>query len=176
MTTNFEYGTDTVEFYEHSDEELQKLIKQKEVDYYRHCMSPAYPQLGVNIDWFSDKPLTQALNELAGWFQNGYIAATSLNRPLYLKVQLKKPQAIIDADLIEVAEEAKVQYTACRYARNVAETQRLMQQTIERRAREQAAAAEKAAVKHQASEEQKALAELLKAHAKPEAKQADAAA
>ena len=162
-----EYGKTVAEVFKHSDEELQELIKQKEVAYFRHCMSPAYPELGVNVDFSSEKPLTDALNELAGWFVQGYTIATSFNRPLYLKVQLKKPEVIVNADLIEIAKQAEIEYATSRYARNVAESQRLMQHMIERRAREQATAAAKAAVEHQAKEEEFALADLLRAYAKP---------
>jgi len=166
-TQQYKYGTDVVEIYKHNGEELQDLIKKKEVQYFRHCMSPAYPQLGVNVDWSSDKPLTQALNDLADWFLRGYTVATSVNRPLYLKVQLKKPQAIIDSDLAEVAEGAKAEYTAGRYARNVAEMRRQMDITIARRAREAAVAAAKVEAEHKVCEEEFALADLLNAYAKP---------
>lgn len=162
-----EYGKIVAEVFKHSDEELQELIKQREVAYFRHCMSPAYPELGVNVAWVSEKPLTEALNELAAWFAQGYTVATSFSAPLYLKAQLKKPAAIIDADLIELEKQAEIEYAASRYARNVAESQRLMQHLIDRRAREQAAAAAKAAAEHQAREEEFALADLLRAYAKP---------
>lgn len=164
MTAIHEYGKAVAEVFKHSDEDLQKLIKQREVAYFRHCMSPAYPELGVNVDFSSEKPLTEALNELAGWFVQGYTVATSFNAPLYLKVQLKKPAAIVDADLIEIVKQAEIGYTASRYARNVAETQRLMQHMIERRAREHAAAAAKAEAELQVSEEEFALADLLAAY------------
>jgi hypothetical protein len=158
------YGIDTIEFYPHSDEELQELIKRKEVAYFRHCMSPAYPELGVNVFWSSEQPLTQALNELAGWFAQGYIVATSFNKPLYLSVQLKKPATIIDADLLEVTELAKAEYAASRYARNLEETKRQVEISVARRAREHAAAVAKVAAEHQATEEALALADLQRAY------------
>lgn len=158
------YGIDTIEFYLHSDEELQELIKRKEVAYFRHCMSPAYPELGVNLFWSSEQPLTQALNELAGWFAQGYIVATSFSKPLYLSVQLKKPATIIDSDLLELAELAKAEYSANRYARNVEETKRQIAISVERRTREHAAAAAKVAAEHQETEEALALADLQRAY------------
>lgn len=169
MTKQYNYGIDTIEFFKHTDEELQKLTKDKETAYFRYCMSPADPdyQLGVNVDWISEKPLTDALNDLATWLNKGYTVASSLNRPLYLKVQLKKPQAMIDADLIEVAEDAKTEYAASRYARNLLEMRRQMDITIARRAREAAMEAAKAAAAHQVFEEEFALADLLKAYGKP---------
>lgn len=167
MTTHYNYGIDTIEFFKHSDEELQKLIKEKEMAYFRHCMSPAYSQLGVNVAWLSEKPLTHALNELAGWFIEGYTVATSVSQPLHLSVNLRKPQKLVDADLLTVAEDAKAEYAASRYARNVAEMRRQMDITIARRAREAAAEAAKIAAAHQVSEEEFALADLLKAYGKP---------
>lgn len=167
MTAVHEYGKTVAEVFKHSDEKLQELIKQKEVAYFRHCMSPAYSDLGVNVAWVCEKPLTEALNELATWFAQGYTVTTSFSSPLYLKVQLKKPAATINADLIELARKAEVEYAASRYARNVAESQRLMQHMIERRAREQATAVAKAAAEHQAREEKFALDDLLRAYAKP---------
>ncbi len=158
------YGTETIEFYQHSDEELQALIKQKEVAYFRHCMSPAYPQLGVNVSWTSEHPLTQALNELSSWFVQGYTVATSNCRPLYLNVQLKKPGALVDADLLELTEQAKAEYVASRYARNLEETKRQVEISVARRAREHAAAVAKVAAEHQATEEALALADLQRAY------------
>ncbi|MHC8386387.1 hypothetical protein [Pseudomonas sp. LB3P14] len=163
-TATHVYGTNVIEIEKHSDEELQKLIKQREVQYFRNCMSPAYPDLGVNVSWINEEPLTQALNELASWFKNGYTVETSLCRPLYLSVQLKKPATIIDADLLEVAEQAKVKYTADRYERNRLETRRQMDITISRRAREAAAAKAKAEAELQVSEEEFALSDLLAAY------------
>lgn len=162
--TQYKYGSEVIEFFKHSDEELQKLIKQKEVQYFRNSMSPAYPDLGVNVSWVCEEPLTPALNELAGWFAQGYTVATSLCRPLYLSVQLKKPTTIVNTDLLEVAEQAKVKYTADRYERNQLETRRQMDITISRRAREAAAAKAKAEAELQVSEEEFALSDLLAAY------------
>lgn len=167
MTTQYNYGIDTVEFFKHTEEELQKLTKDKETAYFRHCTSLAYPQLGVNVAWVSEKPLTVALNELAGWMIAGYTVVTSVSQPLYLSVNLRKPQNMIEDDLLIVAEEAKAEYAASRYARNVAETRRQMEITITRRAREAAVEAAKVAAAHQVSEEEFALADLLKAYGKP---------
>lgn len=164
MTNTLVYGTNVIEIYKHSDEELKTLIKQREVQYFRNCMSPAYPELGVNVAWISEEPLTPALNELAGWFIQGYTVATSLCRPLYLSVQLKKPTAIVDIDLLELTEQAKVEYAADRYERNQLETRRQMDITISRRAREAAAAKAKAEAELQVSEEEFALSDLLAAY------------
>lgn len=162
--TQYKYGSEVVEFFKHDDQELQKLIKQKEVQYFRNSMSPAYPDLGVNVSWVSEQPLTQALNELAVLFVQGYTVANSFSKPLYLNVQLKKPATIIDNDLLEVVGQAKFEYAASRYARNVEETKRQIAISVERRTREHAEAAAKVAAEHQATEEARALADLQRAY------------
>lgn len=164
INTQYKYGSEVVEVFKHDDQALQKLIKQKEVQYFRNCMSPAYTDLGSNVSWVSEKPLTQALNELADWFVKGYTVATSFSEPLYLSVQLKKPASIVDEDLLEVAEQAKFEYAESRYARNVEETKRQVEISVARRAREHAAAVAKVAAEHQAAEEALALADLLSAY------------
>jgi hypothetical protein len=164
MTTTIKYGLDAIEFYPHSDEEFQELVKLKEVAYFRNCQSPAYPDLGVNVSWVSEEPLTPALNELTGWLLQGYTVETSLCKPLYLSLQLKKPSTIVEADLLELVEVAKVEYTASRYARNVEETKRQIDISVARRAREHAAAVAKVAAEHQATEEALALADLRSAY------------
>lgn len=174
--TNYNYGVTVAEFFPYSEVELQAIFKEKEVKYFRHCTSPAYPQLGVNVDWHSDKPLSQALNELSVWLLQGYTVATALNRPLYLKVQLRKPNAIIESDLAELAEDAKAEYQVSRYQRNVAETQRQVAITVEQSARRAEAAAAKQVAKRQATEEEKALADILNAYAKPAQADAEVAA
>lgn len=165
---NYTYGSSVAEIYKHSDVELQALIKNMEVQYFRHCESPAYPQLGVNVDWFSDKPLTQALNDLIAWTNEGYTVASSLNRPLYLKLQLKKPQELIDADLLKLADIAADEYEKNRYNRNATETARQVAISVERSERQAAAKAAQVAAKRQETEEQKALDDLLRAHGKPD--------
>lgn len=171
--SQYKYDTEVIEFIKHDDNALQELIEQRTIEYYRHCMSPAYPALGVNVDWFSEKLLTEALNDLGDWYRQGYTVATSFSRPLYLKVQLKKPQAIIDTDLIEIAKQAKIYYIASRYEQNVAEMRRQMDITISRRAREAAVTAAKAEAEHHVSEEAFALADLLAAYAKPKGKKTE---
>ena len=165
-TKQQQYGIDVVEFYQHSEEELQQFIKKREVQYFRHCESPAYPQLGVNVQWFSEKPLTQALTELTEFLLKGYTVADALNRPLYFRVQLKKPADMIDADLVIVAQEAAEQYQADRLQRNVSETERQVAISKERFARDARIKLEKAAEKAEKAAHESALADLLKAYEK----------
>jgi len=175
-TQQYKYGTDVVEIFKHSGEELQELIKQKEVQYFRHCESPAYPQPGVNIKWFSEKPIAQALNDLTAWLLQGYTVATAFHRALDFSVQLKKPQSIIDVELKQLAKQAEAEYTANRYARNAQETSRQISFTVAREVREAEAAAAKAAADRLAALQGAALADLIDAYskpAKPKVKKAD---
>ena len=165
--TNYIYGTTVVEFFRHSEEELQALIDKKVEAYHRHSMSPAYPQLGVNTQWFSDKPLSQALQDLTVWMLQGYTVATAYHAPLYLQLQLRKPESIIESDYSELAEAAEPEYQESRYQRNVAETARQIEITVSRKAQEAAEQVAKQVAKRQVTEEEKALADLLKAYSKP---------
>ena len=170
MTTHPNYGVEVVEFFKHSESELQSLIKSKEARYFQHSMSPAYTELGAHIDWHSEKPLTLALQDLTVQLLDGYTVASSMNRPLYLKVQLRKPASMIDTDLIEVTEQAKAEYAASRYERNSQETERQIGITVARQIRDAEANAAKVAADALATSQTSALADILAAYAKPKAK------
>ena len=170
MTAQQPYGVEVVEFFKHSESELQSLIKSKEVRYFQHSMSPAYPELGAHIDWHSEKPLTLALQDLTLQLLDGYTVASSMNRPLYLKVQLRKPAPMIDADLIEVTKQAKAEYADSRYQRNSQETDRQIGITVARQFRDAEAKAAKVAADSLATSQTSALADLLAAYAKPKVK------
>ncbi|NQD74398.1 hypothetical protein [Pseudomonas sp. CM27] len=167
MTTKHKYGIDVAEFFTHDADELQKLLDQRTAQYYRHSQSPAHPQLGAHVDWFSDKPLTYALIDMLEWTNKGYVIAGAFHQPLYLKVQLKKPQADIDADLVVLAKEVAEEYAEHRYARNIAETARQVEITLAREIREQEAAAAKALADKVEAARQKAHAALIAEYAKP---------
>ncbi|QXH49967.1 hypothetical protein KSS94_18710 [Pseudomonas fakonensis] len=164
---NHTYGTSVVEFFKHDDAELQKLIKEKEISYFRHSESPAYPQLGVNVDWFSDKPLHLALTELTSWLLKGYTIATAISQPLYLKIQLRKPTTITEADLKQLVVEAKADYAQQRYDRNITETQRQIEFTVVRKRREAEAEAARTTEDLLESVRKDALADLIEAYKKP---------
>ncbi|MFG0529853.1 hypothetical protein ACF8FB_05845 [Pseudomonas sp. yb_2] len=167
MTTKYKYETDIVEFFKHDANELQQLVDQRTAQYFRHSESPAYPQLGAHVDWFSDKPLTHALNEMLEWTNKGYVISGAFHQLLYLKVQLKKPQEMIDADLVVLAKEVAEEYSERRYARNVAETTRQVEITLARKIREQEAAAAKALAEKLEAARQEAHAALIAEYAKP---------
>lgn len=167
MTTKYKYGIDIVEFYKHNADELQQLLDQRTAQYYRHSQSPAHPQLGAHVDWFSDKPLTYALNDMLEWTNKGYVISGAFHQPLYLKLQLKKPQPLIDADLAILEKEVAEAYAEHRYARNVAETARQVEITLAREIREQEAAAAKALADKMEAARQKAHAALIAEYSKP---------
>jgi len=167
MTTKYRYGTDVVEFFKHDADELQKLVDKRTTQYYRHSESPAYPQLGARVDFFSDKPLSYALNDMLAWTNKGYEIAAAFHEPLKLKLQLKKPQELIDADLAVLAKEVAEAYAESRYARNVAEHARQVEISLAREVREQEAAAAKALAEKVEAARQKAHAALIAEYAKP---------
>jgi hypothetical protein len=161
----YNYGSQVIEFIPYSDDELHQLVETRKARYFHRCESPAYPALGAHVEWISEKVLADALNDLAAFILDGYtVAASTANAPLYLKLQLRKPQALIDADLAQVTELATVEYDAQRYARNEERTRLEVEAIVARRAQEAAELAAKQAVKKQVSEEDKALAELLQIH------------
>ncbi|NBA95840.1 hypothetical protein [Pseudomonas sp. R5(2019)] len=167
-TTQYQYGKDVAEVFKHSEDELQALISKKEREYYERSEGLHFKGLAAHVDFVRYSPLEQSLPELQQFIQDGYTMGTIINRPLYLHVILRKPSSIIEAELPELTQQAEAEYAAERYQRNVVETQRLMEVTIARRAREAAAKAAEAAAKAQATEEKKALADLLAAYHKPE--------
>jgi hypothetical protein len=162
-----QYGVTVVEFFKHDTEELKKLIEQRTIQYYRHSESPAYPQLGAHVDWFSEKPLTEALNNLLEWTNKGYGIATTIHRPLYLKVQLRKPQDQIDADLLTLATEVESTYAENRYARNVAEHARRVEAALANEVREREAALAKMLAEQLEASRQKAHEALVAEYTKP---------
>lgn len=166
-TEQYNYGTEVVEFIKHDDEALKSLMAQREVDYFRRSESLLHPQPGAYISWSSDQPMGGALRELTELLLQGYKVETAYSKPLDLNVQLRKPNSLIESDLIEIVEQTKADYTADRYASNVAEMRRQMDITIARRAREAAVEAAKVAETHQVSEEEFARTNLLKAYARP---------
>ncbi|MFK3774097.1 hypothetical protein [Pseudomonas sp. NPDC089406] len=167
INTTYPYGTLVVEFFKHDPDALKALIDQRTVQYFRHSESPAYPQLGAHVDFFSDKPLTPALNELLEWTSKGYGVAAAVHQPLYLKVQLRKPQDLIDSDLAILTAEVEAAYAESRYARNIAEHVRQVDITLARETREREAAAAKALAEQLEAARQRANADLIAAYAKP---------
>ena len=169
MTATYEYGTKVIEFIQHSDEELQELIAKKEAQYYSRSEGLQYTGLAAYIDFNQHKPLEQSLIEMQGLIQQGYTIFKANYRNLFFECMLRKTDAMIAAELPKLTELAKEEYAELRYAANVAETARQMEITIEKRARDAAAAKAAAEAKHKADEEAFALADLLRAYG-PKAK------
>jgi len=167
ITKHHNYDTEVVEFFKHDDEALQKLIAQREVDYFRRSESLLHPQIGVHISWSSDQPMAAALKDLTELLLKGYNVVTAYSKPLDFNVQLRKPDSLIDSDLINITEQAKTDYDEDRYARNAEETKRQIAFTVAREMREAEATAAKAAADKLVAIQGAALADLLAAYSKP---------
>jgi len=165
MTTTYDYGTKVIEFNKHNDEELQALVAKKEGQYFSRSEGLHYKGLAAFIDFNRNKPLKESLIDMEEFTQQGYKIHMVDYRPLLFTCTLRKTDAMIAAELPKLAEQARAEYAELRYASNIAETQRQMEFTIARRAREQAEAKAAADAKHKADEEAFALADLLKAYA-----------
>ncbi|WP_448694983.1 hypothetical protein [Pseudomonas moraviensis] len=172
ITKHYNYGFEVVEFFKHDDNELQKLVAEREEDYFRRSESLLHPETGVQISWSSNQPMAAALKELTELLLQGYTVVTAYAKPLDFNVQLRKPNSLIDSNLINIRDQAKADYDEERYTRNVAEMRRQMDFTIAKRARDAAAVAAKTAEKHRVSEDEFALADLLKAYAPTKSKTA----
>ncbi|WNC12089.1 hypothetical protein [Pseudomonas coleopterorum] len=162
-----QYGTTVVEFFKFDSSEYQELLSKKEAQYNNRSEGLHYKGLAAHIDFVRHAPLELALIELQDTLKEGYSIIKASYDPLYFKALLKKPESMIAAELPKVAELAAEEYDQARYQRNVAETARQIEITVARKAREAAAAAEKVIAKQQASDADKALADLLRAYAKP---------
>lgn len=168
-----QYGIEVIEFFPFAQDELDTLLGEAGQDYLTGVESPHHGRTAANVPFIAE-PLQVALPKLHEKQMEGYtirqdrycgILGTSLN------VTLRKPEKTIAAELAGVHEWITDKYESNRYSRNKAETERQIQITLDRNAREaeQAAAeaqaiidAELAAAK--AVERQAALADLLKAY------------
>lgn len=165
--TNHTYGTTVVEVFQHNDTELQELINKRVTRYNNNSEGLFYNDIGAHIDWVKHAPLEISLIELQDVLKEGYTIVKVVTEALYFKAILRKPEEVISAELLKVAELAREEYNQDRYERNRVETARLVAINVEQSERAAAEAAAKAAAKRQSTEEQKALADLLRAYAKP---------
>ncbi|WPN48662.1 hypothetical protein [Pseudomonas sp. P8_241] len=164
MTTKYEYGQAVAEIIKHSDEDLQQLIAKKEAQYQSRSEGLHWKDLAANVDFCRDQPLRATIMDLQEVIKQGYTVTDAWANGMYFRAVLRKPDQIIATELPKLTELAKAEYAELRYASNVAETQRQMEFTIARRAREQAEAKAKADAEHKAAEEAFALADLLQAY------------
>lgn len=161
------YGTTVVEFFKHNDTEYKQLLDKRTEQYHKSSEGLHYKGLAANVDWVRDTPLEVALIELQNILRDGFTIVKVVTQPLWFKAILRKPEDVIATELPKLAELALGEYEQDRYQRNVAETARQVAISVERSERQAAAAAAKAADKKRASDEQKALADLLSAYAEP---------
>jgi len=101
------------------------------------------------------------------WTSKGYGVAAALHQPLYLKVQLKKPEKLIRVDLKELESQVRAAYDDKRFERNRVETQRQIEFSVNRQRREREAAQAAMLVQQQVDDEALALADLQRAYAEP---------
>lgn len=167
MTTTFDYGTTVAEIFPHSDDELQELINKRTTRYNNNSEGLFSQDMGAHCDWVKYAPLEISLIELQDVIKQGFTIIKVVTEVLYFKAILRKPDEVIAAELPKVAELARQEYELERYERNCVETARLIAINVEQSERAAEEAAARLAAKRQASEGQKALAELLKVHAKP---------
>lgn len=164
------YGNETIECFKFDQAEFETLLDRKVSMYNRFSQGLHYQDVAAHIDFVRHMPLHLALSDMEATIREGYSISKAEASGLYFKAILKKPAAMIEAELVTLETETKAQYEEDRYNRNVAETARLIKETIANKRIEAetvaAAARAKQAAKQEASEEQKALADLLKAHAK----------
>jgi hypothetical protein len=166
-TTNIQYGTTVAEIFPHSDEELQELINKRTTRYNNNSEGLYYKAMGAHVDWVKHAPVEMSIIELQDVLKEGFTIIKVITDVLYFKAILRKPDDVIAAELLKVAELAREEYNLDRYERNRVETARLVAIRVEESERAAAEAAAKAAAKRQGTEEQKALADLLKVHNKP---------
>lgn len=165
--TNHTYGSTVVEFFKFNESELQLLVEKKQSQYYKDSQGLYHKGMAANVDWIKSAPLEMALMELQHVLKEGFTIIKVFNEPLDFRAVLRKPDEVIAAELPKVAELALEEYEQDRYHRNVAETARQVAISVERSERQAAAAAAKAADKKRSSDEQKALADLLRAYGEP---------
>jgi len=161
------YGTTVVEFFKFSDTEYKQLLEKRTEQYHKSSEGLHYKGLAANVDWVRDTPLEVALIELQHVLRDGFSIVKVVTQPLWFKAILRKPEDVIAAELPKLAVLALDEYEQDRYQRNVAETARQVAISVERSERQAAAAVAKAADKKRASDEQKALADLLRAYGEP---------
>lgn len=166
MTTTFQYGTTVAEIFPHSDAEMQELINKRTTRYNNNSEGLFYKAMGAHVDWVKHAPIEVSLIELQDVLKEGFTIVKVVTELLYFKAILRKPDEVIAAELPRVAELAREEYELDRYERNRVETARLVAIRVEQSELEAAEAAAAKAAKRQVSEEQKALAALVQAHAK----------
>lgn len=167
----YNYGDKVVEFFKADDEELQRLIDKAIARYHSNSEGLGYKEMASCIDFVRHKPLEMSLIELQEEILRGYRIVKANAESLFFKAILRKPEKVIKSELKKLEELARAEYERSRFNKNASETARQIEITISiKRGREEAkAAAELAARKaeQKETEEEEALADLLRTYAEP---------
>ncbi|WP_433738546.1 hypothetical protein [Pseudomonas putida] len=170
-STNHTYGETVVEFYPYDEDEYQALLSKNVGHYNRWSEGLHHKDKAVNVDFVRYMPLELALIELQDLIRQGYSIVKANAESLFFKAILRKPEEIVSAELLSLAETTREEYEQARFELNKTKTAQVLEETIfnKRRATEAEAAAKvaKAAAKQEATEVQTAMADLLAMHAKP---------
>ncbi|MEG9624951.1 hypothetical protein [Pseudomonas guariconensis] len=169
--TTYSYGDKVVEFFKHNEAELQQLLDQRVARYNNNSEGLGYKEMAGNVDYVRHKPLEISLVELQEEILQGYRIVKANAESLFFKAILRKPEKVIKVELKKLEELVRAEYDRSRFDKNVLETARQIEITISiKRLKEEAkAAAELAARKaeQKETEEEEALADLLRAYAEP---------
>lgn len=169
--TTYTYGETVIEFYPYTEDEYQALLSKNVGQYNRWSEGLHYKDKAAHVDFVRYMPLELALIELQDFIREGYSIVKANSESLFFKAILRKPEGTVAAELLNLAETTREVYEQTRFERNKTQTAQMLEETLlnKRRAAEEEAAAKiaKAAAKQEATEAQKAMAELLAMHAKP---------
>lgn len=168
---NYTYGETVIEFYPYDEGEYQELLSKNVGHYNRWSEGLHHKDKAANVDFVRYMPLELALIDMQDFIRQGYSIVKANAESLFFKAILRKPEETVAAELINLAETTREEYEQARFERNQTQTAQVLEETLfnKRRAAEAETAAKlaKAAAKQEATEVQTALADLLKAHAKP---------
>lgn len=164
------YGEKVAEFFKHDTAELQASLDRQTTRYHSNSEGLHYPGMAGNVDFIRHKPLELSLIELQDEILKGYTIVKVTAQALYFKAIMKKPEKVIKAELRKLEEQVRAEYDKNRYERNASETSRQVDITlsIKRRKEEaKAAAGLEAALAALQSNEEAALADLLREYSTP---------
>lgn len=164
MTQKYIYGKEVLEFdlYKFDVDKLQAVIQDHEARYLNGVTTFVEDGLSANVN-YRESPFKVALPKLLELHDLGYTLRLDRYADVVdgvIDVTLRKPQHIIDAELVEIRRVAADRYEADRYALNAAETSRQVEISLARTARDAEKQRQQAEQKAAEAARQKALAEL----------------
>ncbi|MDH0892894.1 MULTISPECIES: hypothetical protein [unclassified Pseudomonas] len=168
MPNNHNYGATSgvVEFFPHCSAELQKLVEAAENKYHVFVESLTQSQPAASIRVVASH-LIDGLQQVHDLLSEGYSLRADkfyVANAVSLDVTLRKPQELIDAELLALRQEVLEQYENSRYERNKAETARQLQLTLDRSAREAERKAQDKLQKAHEAARAAALADLVESY------------